>query len=77
MWGTGSSTGAEGMMQKITRTVVQCAHCGRIFSGDSQAGVWFEAMNCADSHQVKTYTYAPELRPPRGIATGPEPIAEP
>jgi hypothetical protein len=63
-------------MQQSTRTVVQFAHCGRIFSGDSQAGVWFEAMICAGAHQVKTYAYAPELRP-RGTATGPEPIAEP
>ena len=52
-------------------------HCERIFSGTSQAGVWFEAMTCADGHQVKTYAYAPELKPATGIAAGPQPIGEP
>ena len=52
-------------------------HCERIFSGTSQAGVWFEAMTCADGHQVKTYAYATELKPATGIAAGPQPIGEP
>jgi hypothetical protein len=42
---------------------VRCAHCGRVFSGDSQAQVWAEVMACASSHQHKSYRHAPELKP--------------
>jgi hypothetical protein len=56
--------------QQLTETVVQCAHCGQIFKGSSQAMTWFEAKAHVDTHQMKTYRYAEELKPPVGIETG-------
>jgi hypothetical protein len=52
--------------RRPSETVVQCAHCGAVYRGDSQALVWFEAKACASSHQVKSYRYAPELKPNNG-----------
>jgi hypothetical protein len=51
------------MHQRVVKMVAQCAHCGRVFEGDSQAQTWEAAKACASSHQCKSYRYAPELRP--------------
>jgi hypothetical protein len=47
-----------------------CAHCGNVYTGDSEALTWFQAKACAGSHQVKTYKFAPELKPAKGIEPG-------
>jgi hypothetical protein len=49
---------------------VQCAHCGTQFRGSGHALTWAAAMACANSHQVKTYGFALELRPVSRIAVG-------
>jgi len=47
-----------------------CAHCGKSYTGDSEALTWYQAKACAGSHQVKTYKFAPELKPAKGIEPG-------
>jgi hypothetical protein len=56
--------------QQLCVTVVQCAHCGEVFKGDSQALTWWAAKAHVDTHQIKTYRYAEELKPPIGMETG-------
>jgi hypothetical protein len=63
--------------QQQGETRVQCAHCGAVYHGFSQTQVWAAAMACAGAHQVKSFAYAPELRPRPGVESGPQQRQEP
>jgi uncharacterized Zn finger protein len=58
--------------QQLGVTVVQCAHCGQVFRGVSQTLTWSAAQAHVDGHQMKSYRYAADLKPPARIEAGVE-----
>lgn len=49
---------------------VKCAHCGKVHAGVSESETWLSARACANSHQIKSYEYAPELKPQPPVERG-------
>jgi hypothetical protein len=52
---------------------VMCAHCGRVYVGQSQALTWAAAKACADSHQLNVDNPGPAATKLVPLSYGPGP----